>query len=132
MLRLVAKLALAAAVTMAGESIGKDRYAAGRERMAAQIVQNREVYDTGNREMNPYAGNMQLIVSPGAWLDSTAWFLLDGSQSTKPLGLLVRKEPTLVTWDVEEDSAGGTRYLKWHARLKIFYGNWRYAAMGNT
>jgi len=102
------------------------------ERMAAQIVQNREVYDTGNREMNPYAGNMQLIVSPGAWLDSTAWFLLDGSQSTKPLGLLVRKEPTLVTWDVEEDSAGGTRYLKWHARLKIFYGNWRYAAMGNT
>jgi protein-L-isoaspartate(D-aspartate) O-methyltransferase len=37
MLRLVAKLALAAAVTMAGESIAQDRYAAERERMAAQI-----------------------------------------------------------------------------------------------
>ena len=38
MLRLVAKLALAAAVTMAGDSIAQDRYAAGRERMAAQIA----------------------------------------------------------------------------------------------
>ena len=38
MLRLVAKLALAAAVMMVGESIGQDRYAAGRERMAAEIA----------------------------------------------------------------------------------------------
>jgi protein-L-isoaspartate(D-aspartate) O-methyltransferase len=37
MLRLVAKLALAAAVTMAGESSAQDRYAAERERMAAEI-----------------------------------------------------------------------------------------------
>lgn len=38
MLRLVAKLALAAAVTMAGESIAQDRYAAERERMVALIA----------------------------------------------------------------------------------------------
>lgn len=38
MLRLVAKLALAAAVTMAGESIAQDRFAAERERMAAEIA----------------------------------------------------------------------------------------------
>ena len=37
MLRLVAKLALAAAVTMAGESIAQDRYVAERGRMAAEI-----------------------------------------------------------------------------------------------
>ena len=37
MLRLVAKLALAAAVTMAGESIAQDRYAAERGRMVAEI-----------------------------------------------------------------------------------------------
>jgi len=38
MLRLVAKLALAAAVTMAGESIAQDRFAAERERMVAEIA----------------------------------------------------------------------------------------------
>ena len=37
MLGLVAKLALAAAITMAGESIAQDRYTAERERMAAEI-----------------------------------------------------------------------------------------------
>lgn len=102
------------------------------EYMAAQITLNREAYDTGNREMNPYAGSVRSIIAPGGWLDSTAWFLIDGSQPQKPLNLQVRKQPSLIIWDEESQGGGGVRYYKWHARYSVFYGDWRLAVMGNT
>lgn len=98
---------------------------------AAQITQNREAYDTANREMNPYAGNVRAMVAPGGWLDTTAWFLMDVSQVVKPINLQMRQAPQLVQWD-DETQAAGIRYYKWHARYQVFYGDWRLAVMGNS
>lgn len=102
------------------------------ERIAAQIADNREAYDTANREINPYAGAVSYIVAPGGWLDTTAWFLIDGSQAEKPLFMQNRKSPEMVMWDVESEGDGGHRYFKWHARYAIAAGDWRLAIQGNT
>lgn len=99
---------------------------------AAQIANNRDAYDTANREMNPYAGNVRFMVAPGGWLDATSWYLLDDTAPVKPINLVNRKEPQLAIWDVEENGDGGTRYYKWHARYNVFYGDWRVAIMGNS
>ena len=53
MLRLVAKLASAAAITMAGESIAQDRYAAERNRMAAEIASGLKALVPWCRRMMP-------------------------------------------------------------------------------
>lgn len=102
------------------------------ERLAAQIAQNRDAYDTANREINPYAGSVRYIVAPGGWLDTTFWALLDVSQSAKPLYMQERKGPELIIWDNEKEGDGGHRYFKWHARYSVFYGDWRLAILGNT
>lgn len=102
------------------------------ERMAAQITKNREDYSTTDRAMNPYEGNVRMLVAPGGWLDTTAWFIIDPSLPQKPLNLQVRKAPELVIWDDENAGDGGVRYFKWHARKALFYGDWRLAIQGNT
>ncbi|RMD64631.1 hypothetical protein D6833_04165 [Candidatus Parcubacteria bacterium] len=101
------------------------------ERTAAQIAMNREAYDTANRELNPYAGSVRMLVAPGGWLDTTAWFIVDPNMPQKPIYLQVRKNPELVIWD-DETQGSGIRYFKWHARYNVFYGDWRLAAQGNT
>jgi len=101
------------------------------ERTAAQIAQNRDAYDTANREMNPYAGSVRMLVAPGGWLDSTAWFVVDPNMPQKPIYIQTRKNPELIIWD-DETQGSGIRYFKWHARYNVFYGDWRLAAMGNT
>jgi len=102
------------------------------ERVAAQIAMNREAYDTGNREMNPYAGSVRLLVAPGGWLDTTAWFAVDPNLPQKPINLQIRQRPDLVVWDDFMAGDGGVRYYKWHARYAVFYGDWRLAVQGNT
>jgi phage major head subunit gpT-like protein len=102
------------------------------ERTAAQVVTNREDYQTGSRAMNPYAGNIDLLVAPGGWMDSTAWVLVDPTLLTKPINLQVRQVAQLVVWDDENAPDGGARYFKWHARYVPFYGDWRTAIMGNS
>ncbi len=102
------------------------------EYAAAQITLNREAYDTANREINPYAGRVQSIVAPGAWLDSTSWFLVDPNQTHKPINLQMRKQPSLVIWDEEHQGGGGVRFFKWHARYSVFYGDWRLCVQGNS
>lgn len=102
------------------------------ERVASQIVTNKEDYGTGNRAMNPYAGSTRLLVAPGGWLDATAWFIVDPGQSQKPIYLQVRQEAELVVWDNEDAPDGGVRNFKWHARYVPFYGDWRLCSMGNT
>jgi phage major head subunit gpT-like protein len=99
---------------------------------AAQITQNKEAYDTANRAMNPYAGNIRSLVAPGGWLSSTNWFLIDSSQLMKPLNLQVRKQPELWIWDDQSTEGGGVRYYKWHARYSLFYGDWRLCIQGNA
>ena len=99
---------------------------------AAQITTNREAYDTANREMNPYAGNVKALVAPGAWLDTTSWFLVDPNQRAKPLGLILRLAPHAIVWQDPSGPGGGTWNIKIHARYNVFYQDWRLAVMGNT
>lgn len=101
------------------------------ERVAAQIAGNREAYDTANREMNPYAGRVDYIVSPD--LDSTAWFLVASNEQIKPLIIAMREQPGLLSaWFDPEAPDGGRFYFKFYARYELHYGDWRLAVMGNT
>lgn len=99
---------------------------------AAQIATNREAYNTANREINPYAGAVTSIVAPGAWLDSTSWFLADSSNTKKPIFIQDRKDAELKLVDNELEGDGGHRYFIFHARYAIAGGDWRLIAQGNT
>lgn len=101
------------------------------ERTAAQIISNREAYDTANREMNPYAGRIEGITAPGSYVDTTFWALVAMDQAAKPINLQMRQAPTLVFWD-DYTQGSGVRYYVWQARYTVFYGDWRLAIMGNT
>lgn len=101
------------------------------ERTAAQIADNMEAYDTANREINPYSGSVSTMVVPGGWFDSTAWVLVDTSQTQKPIALQMRQQPQLVQWD-DETQGNGIRYMKWVARYNVFYGDWRLSIMGDS
>ncbi len=99
---------------------------------AAQICVNRDVYGTGNRNLNPYAGTIKPLVAPGGWLDTTAWFLVDPNELVKPLYLQMRQQPALTVVDDEFSGDGATRYYIYRARYNVFYGNWRYCIEGNS
>ena len=101
------------------------------ERIAAQICKNADAYDTGNREMNPYAGVTSYIVTPK--FDSTAWVLAASGQSSKPILIGQRKAPELQSaWFDPNGPDGGMNYFKFFARYVFAYGDWRLAHMGNT
>lgn len=101
------------------------------ERTAAQICVNGEAYDTGNREMNPYAGVINFIVNP--YLDSTAWVLAAESEGLKPILVAMREAPNLQSaWFDPKGPDGGMYYFKFYARYNVAYTDWRLAAMGNT
>lgn len=103
------------------------------ERLGTQIAVNREGVNLAlGTGINPYAGNVSLLVAPGGYLDTTAWFVIDPTLPTKPINLQKRKEATLSIWDDEKTGDGGMRYFKWHARYVPFYGDWRLAIQGNT
>jgi phage major head subunit gpT-like protein len=100
-------------------------------REAAQIAVNPNNSATANNEINPYSGQVRFVVAPGGWLDATSWFVMDVSQTQKPLILQIRKRPELTVWD-DETQGSGVRYFKWHMRGALAYGNWTLAAQGNT
>jgi len=101
------------------------------ERIAAQICKNADAYDTGNREMNPYAHVTSYIVS--AKFDSTAWVLAAGNESAKPILIGQRKAPELQSaWFDPNGPDGGMNYFKFFARYVFAYGDWRLAHMGNS
>lgn len=101
------------------------------EYTAAQICGNDTAYDTANREMNPFAGQRQYLVSPQ--LGTTAWFLIDESEATKPLVVAMREQPNLQdSWFDPMAPDGGRYYFKFYARYEVFYADWRLATMGNT
>jgi hypothetical protein len=99
---------------------------------AAQITTNPQDYSTANRAINPNAGKTSSLEAPGAWLDSTAWFIVDPSEPIKPLYIQDRQAPQLAIWDVNEAGDGGVRYYKWHARYNIMPGDWRKVIEGNS
>jgi phage major head subunit gpT-like protein len=99
--------------------------------VAAQICDNREAYDTANREINPWAGKFRYVVSP--YLGSTAWILACSTVADKPIIFQQRQAPELTVWDDETIVAdGGVRYFKWFARYQVGFGDWRLAYMGKT
>lgn len=101
------------------------------KRIARNIAENMEAYDTANREMNPYAGDIKKpLISP--WLDSTAWFVVAADEIVKPIILQIRQQPQMVTWDDEKLGEGGVRYYKFHGRYNVGYGDPRTVIMGNT
>lgn len=101
------------------------------ERMAAQITNNPNAYDTGNRELNPYAGVIKYLVNPK--LDSTAAILVASSASVKPILVAMREQPNLQSaWFDPEAGDGGMYNFKFYARYNHFYGDWRTAVMINT
>lgn len=102
------------------------------ERRAAQITSNREDYATNNRAENPYAGKVKSLIVPGNWFSTTAWVLVDDSQTRKPVYLQVRQAPSLSVVDKEDAPDGGLRTFIWKARYNVFYGDWRLAILGNA
>lgn len=100
-------------------------------RTGIQITGNEQAYDTANRELNPYAGGVRLLVAPGNYLGTTEWYLVAGNQSAKPVNLQIRQQPRLVFWD-DHTKGNGVRYYKWVARYAPFYGDWRLATKGNS
>lgn len=101
------------------------------QRTAAQITDNVEAYDTGNRERNPYAGQITRLTAPGGWLDTTAWYLLDVTNG-KPLIVQQRQAPLLHVWDDYTQTASGIRYYSFVARYTVTYSDWRLAIQGNS
>lgn len=101
------------------------------ERVAANICNNKDAYDTANREMNPYAGKLRYIVSPK--FDSSAWVLTASNEGIKPIIVAMRERPNLqAAWFDPQAKGGGRYYFKFYARYNHFYGDWRTAFMGNT
>lgn len=95
-----------------------------------QLIRNQENYSTADRAMNPYAGKMSAIYS--AQITSGQWFLLNTSQTAKPLILAMREAPNLQSaWFDPNGPDGGMYYFKFYARYNIFYGDWRLAIKGN-
>jgi phage major head subunit gpT-like protein len=100
------------------------------ERIAMNITQNAEAYDTANREINPYRGT-KVVVSPK--LDSAAWFLVASSETIKPIIVALRETPNLQSaWFDPEAPDGGRFYFKFYGRYNHVYGDWRTVYMGNT
>ena len=101
--------------------------------VAAQIVGNPNVYDTGNREINENVGRYKpTIVTPH--FSSAAWVLLATSEAVKPMLLAMKQQPRLLEawYDVDAGDRGGQYKFKWDARYRVYYGNWRLAIMGQT
>jgi phage major head subunit gpT-like protein len=100
-------------------------------RTASQIVGNPQAFDTANRETNPYAGQLDVIVSPK--MDSTAWVLVASNEASKPLGLVMREQPNLQeAWFDPYARDGGRYYFKFFARFDVCFLDWRLAYLGNS
>jgi len=100
-------------------------------RVAAQICNNPDAYDTGNREMNPYSGKIGYITSPH--LDTNAWHLIASGEEVKPLILAMKEQPNLqAAWFDADKPDGGRYYFKFYARYEVHYGLWQLAYQGNT
>ena len=103
----------------------------GNKRIAAQIAENIEAYDTANREMNPFQGQMSYITSPD--LDSAAWYVIASNEPIKPILVGMRKSPALQSaWFDPDQPDGGYYFFKFFARYDMRYGDWRLAVQGQT
>lgn len=99
--------------------------------IAANITGNAQSYDTGNREMNPYADQISYITTP--YFDTTAWVLVASGEMTKPIIVGIKKRPQMTAmWYDPQTDDGGTHYFMYGARYNFVYGDWPVAVMGQT
>ena len=99
--------------------------------VAAQICNNENAYDTGNREVNPFNGKFRYHHS--AHMGAASWAISCTLPGFRPIIFQLRQKPELVVWDDHMVAMGsGIRYMKWSARYEIGYANWRYAYLGKT
>lgn len=95
------------------------------------LIGNPERYDQTDRAKNVYSGKMSAVYS--AKITSGNWFLLDASQTQKPLILAMREQPNLQSaWFDPNGPDGGMYYFKFYARYNVFYGDWRLAIKGGA
>lgn len=99
---------------------------------ANDICFNPEEAGTGNRDKNPYNGLVSYITSPQ--IDTTGWHLLASNEEVKPMIVAMRQAPMLQSaWFApDEGNEGGYFYVKFYARYKVYFGDWRLAYQGNT
>jgi len=98
---------------------------------AVQIAGNPAVAGTANRDVNPWSGMLDIIVSPK--MNTTAWVLAATGGVLKPMLLAIREQPALQSsWFDPNGPDGGMYYFKFYARYNVFYGDWRLAHLGNT
>lgn len=101
------------------------------ERTAAQITGNSEDYSTANRAVNPWSGRLSYIVSP--YMGSAAWSVVASNESSKPLAIVMREQPSLQdSWFDPLAKDGGMYYFKFFARYNVAYGDPRLAFLGNS
>lgn len=101
------------------------------KRTAANITGNQEQMDTANREMNPFAGEVDYFTTPE--IDTNAWFLIASNEPIKPIIMAQRKAPGLQSaWFDPTQPDGGYYFFKFFARLEAYYGDWRLAYQGQT
>jgi len=99
--------------------------------VAANITGNPEKSGTANRDINPYTGVNYFTVPQ---FDTTAWVLIDETQSIKPLYVAIRKRPQLNNepWFDNKQPDGGRWYWQYHGRYVVGYGDPLSAYLGNT
>lgn len=98
---------------------------------AAQLTRNPNEYDSADRNINPWAGQLTGIINPN--MDSTAWVLVASSEIVKPIIIGMREQPSLQhAWFDPTAPDGGRYYFKFFARYTVGYGDWRLAYMGNS
>jgi phage major head subunit gpT-like protein len=100
------------------------------ETLAWQITTVRGGSDDSTKG-NPFAGNTKYMVT--TQFDATAWVLVAGGLSIKPIIVVLREAPNLQSaWFDPKAPDGGMFYFKFYARYNHVYGDWRTAILGNT
>ena len=101
-------------------------------RIATQIVNNPNAYDTANQEINQFGGMLKPVLT-SSYLDTTAAYLIASSEPNKPLIVAMKKQPALQSaWFDAKQPDGGRWYFKFFGRYEVHYGDWRLAIQGQT
>jgi phage major head subunit gpT-like protein len=101
------------------------------KRIAAQITDNVQAYDTASREMNPFTGDVTYLTVP--YYDTTAWHLVASNETVKPIIVAMKEMPHLQSaWFDPKAPDGGRHYFKFFGRYEMHYGDWRLVLQGNT
>lgn len=101
------------------------------ERAGHNITDNKEDSSTADRALNPYAGKFETVVSPK--LDDGAWFITASQEITKPVIIVMKKQPELVSAYYDPiQPEGGMYYFVYDGRFEFYPGDWKTAAMGHS